>query len=70
MDNRSSIDMEGKEAVFMTPEVHSNATPLEAANALARAWLILRRAEAERMGFRLEETARVVPIDEEDEAHA
>lgn len=48
----------------MTPNVYSSATPLEAANALARALLILRKAEAERMGFKLEETAKVVQISE------
>lgn len=46
----------------MTPKVYSSATPLEAANALARALLILRRTEAERMGFRLEETAKVIKV--------
>lgn len=47
----------------MTPKVYSSATPLEAANALANAWLILRREEAERMGFKIKESAKVVRID-------
>jgi len=38
----------------MAPKAYSSATPLEAANALAQALLILRREEAERMGFKME----------------
>lgn len=48
----------------MASKPFSECTPLETASALARALLILRRTEAERMGFKLEETVRIVPIDE------
>lgn len=44
----------------MASKPFSECTSLETANALARALLILRRTEAERMGFKLEEAARVV----------
>ena len=47
----------------MTSKPFSEATPLEVANALAKAMLILRRTQAELMGFTLEETVRVVEID-------
>lgn len=51
----------------MTPKAYSSATPLEAANALANAWLILRREETERMGFKIKESIKVVRIDDQEE---
>ena len=51
----------------MTPKAYSSATPLEAANALANAWLILRREEADRMGFEMKESVKVVRIDDQEE---
>lgn len=51
----------------MAPKAYSSATPLEAANALAQALLILRREEAERMGFKIKESIKVVRIDDQEE---
>lgn len=51
----------------MAPKAYSSATPLEAANALAQALPILRREEAERMGFKIKESIKVVRIDDREE---